>query len=165
MKKTTLAVVISAIAAVVIFAVTYISSVSLLGAAWIVVSAILTIAIALIAVLAGFVVVKSLFLIAAELSLLVFLAQSYCAVPASVRGPAGDDALRTIILLGLIYIAYEFVQSLYEAIKGHFKKIDKEMWNVRRIITTAIFLTFTVIFLVEIYLVVQPIFAGLCVYR
>ena len=165
MKRTTLAVVLSAIAAAVIFAVTYISSVSFLGAAWIVVSTILTIAIALIAVLAGFVVVKSLFLIAAELSLLVFLAQSYCAVPDSVRGPAGNDALRTIIFLGLIYIAFAFVESLYAAIKERYAKINKGQWDVKKIITTAVFLTFTAIFLVEIYLVVQPIFAGLCVYR
>lgn len=162
MKKTTIAVIVSAVAAAVIFVVTYISSVSLIGAAWIVISAILTIAIALIAVLAGFVVVKSLFLIAAEISLLIFLAESYCTTP--LRSAAGDDALRTLIFLGLIYIAYAFVQSLYEAIKGHFKKIEKSMWNVRRIITTAVFLTFTIIFLVEIYLVVQPIIAGLCVY-
>lgn len=163
MKKTTIAVIVSAAAAIVIFAVTYISSISLLGAAWIVVSTILTIAIALVAVLAGFVVVKALFLIAAELSLLIFLAESYCGTP--LRSAAGDDALRTLIFIGLIYIAFAFVQALYEAIKGHFKKIDKDMWNVRRVVTTAVFLTFTVIFLVEIYLVVQPIIAGLCVYR
>ncbi|HUC02027.1 MAG TPA: hypothetical protein VMA75_03930 [Candidatus Paceibacterota bacterium] len=163
MKKTTLAVIISIASAIVIFAVTYISSVSLLGAAWIVVSTILTIAVALIGILAGFVVVKSLFLIAAELSLLIFVAQSYCETP--LRSAAGDDALRTLILLGVIYIAYAFVQSLYEAIKGHFKKIEKSMWTVRRVITTAVFLVFTVIFLVEIYLVVQPIIGGLCVYR
>ena len=53
MKKTTITVIVSAVAAAVIFAVTYISSVSFLGAAWIVVSGILTIAIALIAVLAA----------------------------------------------------------------------------------------------------------------
>lgn len=163
MKKTTLAVIISAASAIVIFAVTYISSVSLLGVAWIVVSTILTVAVALIAILAGFVVVKSLFLIAAELSLLVFLAQSYCETP--LRSATGNDALRTLVFLGLIYIAFAFVQSLYEAIKGHFKKIEKSMWNVRRVVTTTIFLIFTVIFLVEIYLVVQPIIAGLCVYR
>ncbi|HEY5221011.1 MAG TPA: hypothetical protein VIJ29_02600 [Candidatus Paceibacterota bacterium] len=163
MKKTTIAVIVSAVAAAVIFAVTYISSISLLGAAWIVVSGILTIAIALIAVLAGFVVVKSLFLIAAEISLLIFLAESYCGT--TLRSAAGDDALRTLVALGLIYIAYAFVQSLYEAIKGRFKKIEKSMWNVRRVVTTAVFLTFTIIFLVEIYLVVQPIIAGLCVYR
>lgn len=163
MKKTTLAAIISIVAALVIFAVTYISSVSLLGAAWIVVSTILTIAVALIGILAGFVVVKSLFLIAAELSLLIFVAQSYCETP--LRSAAGDDALRTLILLGLIYIAFAFVQSLYAAIRERFKKIDKNMWTVRRVITTAVFLVFTVIFLIEIYLVVQPIIGGLCVYR
>lgn len=163
MKKTTLAAIISIVAALVIFAVTYISSVSLLGAAWIVVSTILTIAVALIGILAGFVVVKSLFLIAAELSLLIFVAQSYCETP--LRSGAGDDALRTLILLGLIYIAFAFVQSLYAAIRERFKKIDKNMWTVRRVITTAVFLVFTVIFLIEIYLVVQPIIGGLCVYR
>src|SRR5271167_4867171 len=121
MKKNWLAVVVSAAAALIVFVVAYLSSVSLLGAAWIVVGALLTISIALIAILAGFVVVKSLFLIAAELSLLIYLAQSYCEAP--VRTALGDDALRSLILLGLIYIGVAFVQGLYAAIGERFNKI------------------------------------------
>jgi hypothetical protein len=170
MKKNWLAFAIATVAGLVVLAVAYLSSVSLLGAAWIIVGALLTVSIALIAILAGFVVVKSLFLIAAELSLLIFVAQSYCAAPA--RSPLSDDALRSLILLGLIYIIVAFIQSLYAAISERFEKIGKSTrvsrvpgWNIRKIIITTLFFIFSILFLVEIYLVIQPIIAGLCVYR
>ena len=125
MKKNWLAVAIAAIAALIVFVVAYLSSVSLLGAAWIVIGALLIVSIALIAILAGFVVVKSLFLIAAELSLLIFLAQSYCDVPTTLRSAVSDDALRSLILLGLIYIAVAFVQELYGAISERFARLAR----------------------------------------
>jgi hypothetical protein len=163
MKKNTWAVIISVVAAVAIFVVAYVSSVSLLGAAWIVVGGLLTASVAAIAILAGVVVIKSLFLITAELSFLVFLSQAYCATPA--HSAYGDDALRSLIFLGLIYIAFAFVQSLYAAIKERYTKIGtRGSWNIRTIILTAVFLIFTCLFLFEIYLVIQPIFASLCVF-
>jgi hypothetical protein len=164
MSKNAWAVIISAAVGLAIFIFAYVSSVSLLGAAWIIVGTLLTVSVGAIAVLAGVVVIKSLFLIAAELSLLIFIAQSYC--DDATRSAIGNDALRSLIFLGLIYIAFAFVQSLYAAIKERYQKIGtRGGWNIRTIILTALFLVFTCLFLFEIYLVVQPIFAGLCVFR
>ena len=36
-------------------------------------------------------------------------------------------------------------------------------WNVRKVIITTVFLIFSGLFLIEVYLVIQPIIAGLCV--
>ena len=162
MKKNWIAIAVSAVVAITVFIVAYVTSVSLLGAAWIVMGTLLTLSIALIAILAGFVVVKSLFLIAAEISLLIFLAQSYCDAP--VRSAVSDDALRSLIILGVIYIGVAFVQSLYAAISERFAKMGKEV-NLTRIIAITLFFIFSGLFLVEIYLVIQPIIVGLCVYR
>jgi hypothetical protein len=174
--KNALPIIISAGIAIVIFSLTYLLNVSFLGATWIIVGGLLTISIAAIAILAGFVVVKSLFLIAAELSLLIFLAQSYCdatiGVNAVARSQASDDALRSLILLGLIYITGAFVQELYAALRDRFAKIGASAhvsgvpgWNARKVVVTTVFLVFAGLFLVEIFLVIRPIVAGLCVYR
>jgi hypothetical protein len=167
MKKnsfsTTLSIAGAAAIAIAAFVGAYFSSVTYLGFAWIIIGALLTIAISIMAIFAGFVVVKSLFLIAAELSLLIFLAQSYCAAP--LRNPASDDALRSLIFLGLIYVVVAFLQSLYTTLSERYKKMASSAWSFRRIIAAVLFLIFTVIFLWEIYLVMQPIVLGLCVYR
>lgn len=165
MKRNVLSIAGAAAIALATFVGAYLSSVSYLGFAWIVIGTLLTIVITLMAILAGFVVVKSLFLIAAELSLLIFLAQSYCNVP--LRTPASDDALRSLIFLGLIYVVVAFIQSLYETLKERYKKMNDRSgaWSFQRIIVAALFFIFAGIFLWEIYLVMQPIILGLCVYR
>lgn len=162
-KKNALSVAAAALIAALAFAGAYFSSVSYLGFAWIIIGTLLTIAITIMAIIAGFVVVKSLFLIAAELSLLIFLAQSYCAAP--LRTSASDDALRSLIFLGLVYVVIAFLQSLYGNLKDSYKKMTGKPWSFRRVVAAALFFIFTVVFLWEIYLVMKPIILGLCVYR
>jgi len=132
---------------------------------WIFVGALLTILFSALALMAGFAVIQALFLVAAELSLLIFLAQSFCAVPASARAAANDEALKILLAVGLIYILVSFSRSLYELLKDRYKKIENRGWSVRTILFLVAFVAFTLIFVWEIYLVVWPIVAGLCVYR
>ncbi len=70
---------------------------------------------------AGFVVIKSLLHVAAGLSLLIFLAQSYCAVPSYTL--RGDTALKGLLIVGLAYIAVDFVKILYKSLREDQKNI------------------------------------------
>ncbi|HVO29035.1 MAG TPA: hypothetical protein VMT81_03580 [Candidatus Paceibacterota bacterium] len=156
---------ISTAVAIVVFGIAYAINASLLGIAWIILGTLLTVAIALIAIRAGFVVLKSLFLIAAELSLLIFIGQSFCAAGV-VHTRVNDEALKSLVFLGLAYIVVAFVQGLYAAIKEHYEKeIGSAKHSFRKAVTLGLFPVFAGIFLLEIYLVVKPIILGLCVYR
>ncbi len=136
---------------------------SFFEALWIVNGILLGVILLIVAVIAGFAVVKSLFLVAGELSLLIFLSQSYCEV--SVRAAVSDAALKNLLVLGLLYIGITFVRSLYEVTRENYRKMSGERWSVRRVITIALFLILTGLFLWQIYLVVGPIISNLCVYR
>lgn len=81
----------------------------LLGAVGITTLLLLCVLLSVFMFVAGFAVLKCLFLFAGELSLLIFLAQSYCDVPN--RSVASEEALKNLLildlsLLGLIFIAY-----------------------------------------------------------
>lgn len=114
-------------------------------------------------IIAGFAVLKSLFFVAAELSLLIFLAQSYCDVPN--RLPAEDQALKSLLVIGILYIAVSFIHSLYEAIKSNYKKVENEKWSWEKIATVSFYLIFTFLFLWQVYRVINPIILNLCVYK
>jgi hypothetical protein len=130
---------------------------------WILNGVLLGVILLIVAIIAGFAVVKSLFLVAGELSLLIFLSQSYCEIAA--RAPASDAALKNLLVLGLLYIGITFVRSLYEISKENYRKMHGERWSLRRIITIALFIILTGLFLWQIYLVVGPIITNLCVYK
>src|SRR5689334_11222581 len=72
-------------------AVLVLGGTTLYGAAWIVFGFMLTVLMAIMAVMAGMAVIQSLFVVAAELSLLIFLTQAYCAAPG--RLPQNNAAL------------------------------------------------------------------------
>ena len=133
-------------------------------AIWIINGILLGVVLLIVAVIAGFAVVRSLFLVAGELSLLIFLSQSYCEV--TVRAPASDAALKNLLVLGLLYIGITFVRSLYEISKKNYRKVrGRERWPATQVATIALSVILTGLFLWQIYLVVGPIIANLCVYR
>ena len=105
--------------------------------------------------------VKSLFVVAAELSLLIFLAQSYCAVPN--RTAASNEALKALLIIGLIYIAATFLRSLFKTLKENYKVMEKDKWSWEKIFTVSFYLIFTAMFIWEICLVITPIVQNLCV--
>ena len=112
-------------------------------------------------VTAGFAVMKSLFFVAAETSLLIFLSQSYCTVGVN-RTILTDNALRNLLIVGFAYIVISFLYSLWKELKEHYD-IAKESKPFEKIIGIIFFLAFVVFFIWQIYLVIEPIIQGLCV--
>jgi hypothetical protein len=111
---------------------------------------------------AGHAVMKSLFLIGASLSLIIFLAQSYCAAPNLTQ--SGNDALKTLLAFSFIYLGYDFFRSLYTEVTSHTKKM-KEVNNGKNPWMYLVpFALFVGIFLWQLYQVISPIVGNFCVY-
>jgi len=123
----------------------------------------LAVLILFIMLIAGFAVLKSLFIFAAELSLLIFLAQSFCSV--TQRSAVSNEAMQNLLVAGILYIIFMFLRSLWKTLKEYYKKVENEKWSIEKIVVVSLFLTFIVWFLWEIYLVVNPIILNLCVYK
>lgn len=130
---------------------------------WVIIGITLGVLISWIALLAGFTVLKSLFLLSAEISLLIFLAQSYCDVGAFTS--RGDDALRLLIFLGVTYIGYKFFKDLRDALRKRLDTIPEKRWSREKIIVVVLFLLYTLTFVWSVYLVVSPIILDLCIYK
>jgi hypothetical protein len=118
-----------------------------------------TVLLAAIGVFAGFTVLKALFFVAAELSLLIFLAQSYCDLP--IRTSAGVEAMRDLLFIGLLYIVFNFYQSFRGILKDYNKKIGKDSIPKEGIFVITVFFIFTFLFIQQIYLVISPIIVNL----
>jgi len=114
-------------------------------------------------IMAAHAVMKTLFWVGASLSLIIFLSQSYCDLPNIVR--TGDDALKTLLSLGLVYIAFNFLWSLYKEIASLSKTLKKLNKGKKPWIILLPFALFTGIFVWQIYQVVQPIVQNLCIYK
>jgi hypothetical protein len=112
---------------------------------------------------AGFVVLESLFLVSAELSLLIFLSQSYCSI--SVRGAANDVALRNLLIVGIIYMALKSLSALRDALRNNFATFKKSKRIQHEVVVMVSFLFFTLLMVWQIYLVMDPIISNLCIFR
>ncbi|MFC1789646.1 hypothetical protein ACFLYY_01570 [Patescibacteria group bacterium] len=130
---------------------------------WFFIGILLLILISIIMIIAGFTVLKSLFKVAAGLSLIIFLAQSYCVVPINLRGSINDDALRTLLLVAFLYILFIFLKDLKETLKGHYNTVKDEKWSSVKIFDVSLYLTFVILFIREVFLVMQPIVLNLCI--
>jgi len=130
---------------------------------WIITGVMLVVLVYLIMFIAGFAVMKALFFVAAELSLLVFLAQSYCGV--KFRPAGSDEALKSLLIIGLVYIFYSFLRSLLDICKKNYQSVKDEKWSSQKIFSVALFLFFAGVFVWQIYLVINPIIVNLCVYK
>lgn len=117
--------------------------------------------IGMIGIFAEITVIKSLFFVAAELSLLIYLAQAYC--DSGHRLPDGDNALKSLVVVGIMYITFTFFRNLYKNLRDYYQRIEKEPRSREKIINVSLFLFFVCVFVWQIYLVVNPIFLGLCV--
>lgn len=130
---------------------------------WTITGIILIVFVYLIMFIAGFAVMKALFFVAAELSLLIFLAQSYCNV--QTRPVGSDEALQSLLIIGMTYIIYSFFRSLLDICKKHYQPIKNERRSSQKIVTISLFIFFAGVFAWQIYLVVSPIVKNLCVYK
>lgn len=132
-------------------------------ALWIVTAILLAVLLLIIIAVAGFIVLKALVLVATELSLLIFLAQSYCDVPN--RSASSGEALKSLLAVGLVYVVISFIFSLHKVLKEDFKGIKDEKWSKDKIAIVVLALVFAGLFIWEIYLVVRPIVQNLCVFK
>jgi len=112
---------------------------------------------------AGFIVLKSLFNVAADLSLLLLLSQSYCDI--SKRPPSSDSALQGILFIGLLYVIVEFINSIRKALKEYFKNTRYKGKKNDEIIITLVFIFFAIWVVYAISLVIIPILNDSCVYK
>ena len=113
--------------------------------------------------LAGHAVMKSLFLVGASLSLIIFLAQSYCEAPNLTQ--SGNDALKTLITLGFFYITFDFLKSLYQEIITRSKTLKHTNDENGPWLFLVPFAFFVGVFVWQIVQVLMPILQNLCIYK
>jgi hypothetical protein len=112
---------------------------------------------------AGHAVMKSLFLIGASLSLIIFISQSYCAAPDLTQ--SGNDALKTLLAFSIIYLGFDFFRSLFKEVTIHTKRMKEANDGKNPWIFFVPFALFVGIFLWQLYQVMLPIFSHLCIYQ
>lgn len=115
--------------------------------------------------LAGHTVMKTLFAVSVGLSLLIYLAQSYCDVPITMRTVGGDAALMSLVGFGILYVGIEFLKTLRREISERLKQLT-EMNNKKRPWFIVVpYGLFTGIFAWQVGQVLMPIINSLCVYH
>lgn len=114
-------------------------------------------------VFAGHAIMKSLFLIGASLSLIIFLAQSYCSLSNLTR--SGNDALKMLLVSSAIYLGFDFFKSLYKEVISHTKKMKEANNGKSPWILLIPFAFFVGIFLWQLYQIIFPILSSLCIYN
>ncbi len=116
--------------------------------------------------MAGHTVMKVLFGVsAAGLSLLIYLAQSYCEVPVPMRTNASNAALMSLVGFGILYIGYEFIQSLYKEVSERLKKIREINSKEKPWFIILPYGLFTGLFTWQVVQVIFPIIFSLCIYK
>lgn len=124
--------------------------------------------------LAVIAVFRSLILAGAGLSVLSFIALTYCNIPVSLR--TADDALKNILGIGIVYILYVFFSSLFKLLIGDKKAKDK-LWKKGLIslmkdmnggkisfFIFSMFMIFTGSFIWQLYRVMYSIYSSLCIF-
>ncbi len=120
--------------------------------------------------MAGFTVFKSLFTIGAGFSLIIFIAKSYCDLPEILH--ISDNSLKGLLSFGFVYIVILFSRALTVEIwgdkkenKGMFKMIEEIYRGEKPFTIVSLYLSFIVLFLIQLFQVIVPIILGLCVYK
>ena len=113
--------------------------------------------------LAVHVVIKALFGVSAGLSLIIFLAQSYCQIPLAAQ--TANDSLKSLVAFGLIYIGVEFFCSLYKEATDRAKTLKEANNNKRPWLILIPFALFTGLFIWQVVQVLLPLIQNLCVYK
>lgn len=124
---------------------------------------------------AGYTIFRSLLVASVGLSFILFIGQSYCALPEIDR--VANGSLMTLVGFGFIYVGVQFIRSLYKELFGD--KQSKEEWRQKGMIplfkeinnnkhSWVVLLTYGALvslFIWQIYSVIKPIIDGLCVYK
>ena len=161
-RKKNIALIISG--AVISFIITKFGLLNINTTSWILVIGLVLFSIVLliIMVLSGFTVIKALFDTSIGLSLIIFLGQAYCN---SVRTDLGDKGLRSLITIGILYVIFDFIKTLYKGVNERYKMVENKEWSLEKILLTIFFIFFIGVFMWTIYQVINPIILSLCIYK
>ena len=132
---------------------------------WLLNGLLLTLLFAYIYTRIGIIVIQSLFKLSAELSLVIFIAYTYYSVPDALRSSQSDQALRSLLTFGFLFIAYEFVRRLYKALTQKYLAVKNELKQGEKIVFVSFSLLAVILFIWQIYLVLQPILLDLYVLK
>jgi hypothetical protein len=125
--------------------------------------------------MATFAVFRSLLIVGAGLSLLLFISIEYCRVPIEMR--IADEALINLINLGIIFLGFVFITSLFKELFGNQKsdnpldqkgalQIFKEINQGRHSwLLLSLYAISLGIILGQLFQVLYPIFNNLCIYQ
>ena len=120
--------------------------------------------------MAGIAVFRSLVVASVSMSVIIFLAQTYCALPNTTQ--TGIDALKGLFGFGMIYSAIIFIDSLYKELMGDKNKGSKgslkyleEIYDGKKPLMILIpYAIFIGLFIWQLYDVLVPIIHNLCIY-
>jgi uncharacterized membrane protein len=114
---------------------------------------------------AGHAVYKSAIHASVGFGVLIFLAQTYCALDTKTLD--GITALNTLWTIGFIFILYEFFNKLQEAYRFHTKPLREDMKTKKwePLLLIAVYSVFIVGYISLISKVLTPIVLDLCIYK
>jgi hypothetical protein len=121
--------------------------------------------------MASVVIFRSLFVIGGGLSLMIFIAKTYCDLPLSQH--TADSSLQTLFYFGIMYLVWLFFNSLYKELlgdketesKGSLKKIEEIYDGKKPLLIVIPYAIFIGLFLYQLYTVMNPIIHSLCIYK
>lgn len=118
-----------------------------------------------IMLVAGHAVYKSVIHASVGFGVLIFLAQTYCAL--DTKTSDGIAALNTLWTIGFIFILYEFFNKLQEAYKAHTQPLREDIKTKKwePVLLMAIYSVFIVGYISLISKVLTPIVLDLCIYN
>lgn len=118
-----------------------------------------------IMLVAGHAVYKSAIHASVGFGVLIFLAQTYCAL--DTKTSDGISALNTLWTVGFIFILYEFFNKLQEAYKSHTQPLRDDIKTKKwePILLMTIYSLFIVGYISLISRVLTPIVLDLCIYK
>lgn len=125
----------------------------------------LVIALISIMLVAGHAIYKSAIHASVGFGVLIFLAQTYCAL--DTKTPDGIAALNTLWTIGFVFILYEFFYKLQEAYKAHTRPLRDDIKTKKwePVLLIAIYSVFIIGYISLISKVLTPIVLDLCIYK
>lgn len=107
------------------------------------------------------VVMRSLFVVGAGLSLIIFLGKSYCELPNTTS--SGKEALGILVSSGILYLTVKFFYHLYKEMDKRHKSLKDKNNGKRSWLFLITFTLFVGLLVFALGQVVVPIINSLCV--
>ncbi len=146
--------------ATIFFDSTYLNGV-VLTSMWVFIGVLLLVIFAGVMLFAGFTIMKALVHAGTSVALIVLLAESYCNL--DVKTQAGLDALTWLLMIGSLYVFYEFGTKFFEACGKYSKRLGDDKKTFNGVFMITLFIFWVLMFGVALYQVVTPVVSDLCV--